>query len=354
MAEFANRRQTFMGWLALGICGVLVAGLLLPIFQIPHGPTRRTLCQNNLRQLALAAMQFTIDKKRFPGYQERFGTRGPEGKIGSWTITLMPYLEEQALRDIWDDPDMQPRWIKAADNSPAKADLDLFYPDLHFAVCPSDQSPRAGVAPLSYVANTGFYLLPNDAALELDIYSGAATESECSTLSQRPANGLFCNQLSDEVTDPATGRNVKVFGVAAQPVRTEDVRDGISQTLLFSENHLSLSWRDTSLADDRARLALGMVWLYAGESAAPGRPHPRKLTPEMLIQGEARTPNVTPLSARPSSSHLGVVNVGMADASVRPLSEGLDYRVYQALMTPGSRRSDVPNPNYAPEPDEFY
>lgn len=46
--------------------------------------------------------------------------------------------------------------------------------------------------------------------------------------------------------------------------------------------------------------------------------------------------------ARPSSLHPGGVNVGYADGHVVFVTDSIDYRIYQAIMTPNTRSSDMP------------
>jgi hypothetical protein len=50
--------------------------------------------------------------------------------------------------------------------------------------------------------------------------------------------------------------------------------------------------------------------------------------------------------ARPSAGHTSVVNVAMLGGSVTAMSDGIDYVVYQALLTPHTKASDVPNKMY--------
>ena len=50
--------------------------------------------------------------------------------------------------------------------------------------------------------------------------------------------------------------------------------------------------------------------------------------------------------ARPSSAHATGVNAAFADGSTRFINENINYRVYQALMTPCGKTSSVPYPGY--------
>jgi prepilin-type processing-associated H-X9-DG protein len=58
------------------------------------------------------------------------------------------------------------------------------------------------------------------------------------------------------------------------------------------------------------------------------------------------TPTNAPDLARPSSAHVDGVNVGFADGATRFVAVSIDYRVYQAIMTPRGKSSDVPWPEF--------
>jgi prepilin-type N-terminal cleavage/methylation domain-containing protein len=89
----------------VAIVGVL-AGLLLPAIQAAREAARRTQCANNLKQLALAALEHEHQLGYFPsgGWGNRwvgdssqgFGKRQP----GSWLFSILPFLEQANLRAI--------------------------------------------------------------------------------------------------------------------------------------------------------------------------------------------------------------------------------------------------------------
>ena len=61
-------------------------------------PARRSQCQNNLKQIGLALINFTETKKRYPlGLSD--GTDGFQNDGYGWAVWLLPNLEEQALYD---------------------------------------------------------------------------------------------------------------------------------------------------------------------------------------------------------------------------------------------------------------
>ena len=78
----------------IAIIGILIA-LLLPAIQAAREAARRTQCSNNMKQLGLAVHGFHDTYHGFP--PARFWYNTP-----SWVTLIMPYLEAQQQRDLWD------------------------------------------------------------------------------------------------------------------------------------------------------------------------------------------------------------------------------------------------------------
>jgi len=86
----------------IAIIGILVA-LLLPAVQAAREAARRTQCNNNLKQIALAAHNFhDVYQKMPPGYCGTSSYGGPSYANTQWLGTLvflLPYIEQQAIYD---------------------------------------------------------------------------------------------------------------------------------------------------------------------------------------------------------------------------------------------------------------
>jgi prepilin-type N-terminal cleavage/methylation domain-containing protein len=348
----------------IAIIGVLV-GLLLPAVQMAREAGRRTQCSNNLRQIGLANANFEAAKKRYPGLQDDFGTYGTNaattGKVGTWFVSLMPYVEAQALRDLWDDPSEQDAWFAAAGPAQDAFQIERFFPNVKLLVCPSDSRSEEVIAQNSYACNAGFY--PYGPMVDRLGYTGDTASSRAS---QKKANGVFINALPTGLRLQDGGSLVPVFGAGAPAIDSGDIRDGLSSTIAFTENLQADAWSYTSVNDDSARWRVGVGWLYRLEEGAfipaySSRPSqqvpPPPTMPVNRYNGEKLTASTLGNdgfeAGRPSSDHTGVIQFLMLDGAVISMDENVDYHVYQALMTPQTSSSDVPLNKYILKDDDY-
>ena len=86
----------------IAIIGMLV-GLLLPAVQQAREAARQMQCSNNLKNLALAALNHESSSKYYPsgGWSWSF-TGDPDRGMnrhqpGGWTFSLLPFLEQNAI-----------------------------------------------------------------------------------------------------------------------------------------------------------------------------------------------------------------------------------------------------------------
>lgn len=97
----------------IAIVGVLIA-LLLPAIQAVRESARRSSCQNNLRQIGLATLNFHDSRKSLPiGCVDRRSASAPTARQLAWTVFILPFLEEGRTRDDFR--------LDAAYDSPANA-----------------------------------------------------------------------------------------------------------------------------------------------------------------------------------------------------------------------------------------
>lgn len=80
----------------IAIIGILV-GLLLPAVQAAREAARRMQCSNNLKQIALAMMNYESASKKFPALGVLLRGQRPGNLYYGWPIAILPY-EEQTPR----------------------------------------------------------------------------------------------------------------------------------------------------------------------------------------------------------------------------------------------------------------
>jgi len=320
----------------IAIIGTLV-GLLLPAINAARENARQLQCTNNLKQLSTAVIAMTTSgKNRYPGwmqkqrtannndrYAEPSGSTAPEVDdiLVSWAAKLLPQLEQQTL---WDQ-------ILTNNNGGAnEGGTDFAYaspPVVEVFQCPNDLRPSVQRGLLTYIANTGTY----DVSWLPD--------------SDTKANGLFHDLVNGSVK-----------------VKTTDVKDGSGTTLMLSENihkdegtsspnpNTTNSWLNSSYWWDvyyaPVEQIYGMVWVY--EEGTPAVPNIADFQPFNRENADDPLPyiqrNGTGVSyTRPASAHPGIFNVTFAGGNTRAISQDIDYRIYQQLMTPNGTKAVYPN-----------
>ena len=80
----------------IAVIGVLVA-LLIPALSSVRESARRSQCQSNLKQIGLAALQYSADRRVYP-----MGRDDTRQYATSWAFRLLPYIEEHATHDAYD------------------------------------------------------------------------------------------------------------------------------------------------------------------------------------------------------------------------------------------------------------
>ncbi len=81
----------------IAIIGVLVA-LLLPAVQAAREASRRMSCQNNLKQIGLACLNYESALGKFPP-GSTIPDRGQPAQGFSWQVLVLPYIESSAVGD---------------------------------------------------------------------------------------------------------------------------------------------------------------------------------------------------------------------------------------------------------------
>lgn len=334
------------------IIGGLIA-LAFPAIQAARATARRSTSQSNLRQLALAILNYETQNTKFPTAGRVAGDTQP--RVG-WITEVLPQLER---RDLYDRYDFAKDWY---------ANENLAVTQARISVLIDPSSPNADrwdSLPEAFVTLTGGTnpTLTTRVVAITDYASVRSVDSRLfTTLSTSGANaggngitqtnqiqtgGTFASGLTLGGFVNAHGAGIMPPNVAA---RAADVTDGLSRTILLAESHgRPFLYRRNKLvsSDLSANRVNGGGWSRNandirligfskdgtqfigpyGINAANGI--------DVVTTGtNGQAPGYgTDGSGGIYSFHAGGAHVAFGDASVRFLSEKIDIAVLASLVT---------------------
>ncbi|QDT09960.1 DUF1559 domain-containing protein [Planctomycetes bacterium K23_9] len=384
----------------IAIIGILV-GLLLPAVGAAIEAGRRTQCLNNLRSIGQATTGYATAKGEFPGYMANYGVfagatadPGDPGsfggnvprhvKVGGWGVALLSKLDQQPVWERWSQ-DRYPVIAGAGSEDDVSLELSgagfsaLAAPNISVFLCPSSPVEHGNLGRTAYVPNNGMSYMRNN------------TQIYPFNLAEDKNNGVF---------------NAKYVGVggaadfvAGPRVTLGDLKDGLGSTLLFTENVQATAWHRPGFVDGYntdtgipslndcvgtglnelawskalvySKFTSGIVWHYEDKDYGSmprlipsdsntaclqldelhainggGQSGPTGFV-QMKMQFDYSNGNSNAMNlARPTSVHSGVVHAVFADGATRTMADSIDYRAYQAILTPRGKSSNVPFREY--------
>lgn len=311
----------------IAIIGILVA-LLLPAVQSAREAARRTQCSNNLKQIGLAALNYETTFNSLPA-----GSTTNNGNIGgpylsTWTLSLLQYIEENALYDQWQNAEdvrnpgqTIPVSGGNAQQKTAFAPIrETFVPGY---LCPSDENtnilerPESGPgnglmwAPGSYRACSGYSLGRSG-----DHYWDNPNFANQAHASAMP------REWRGAMHTVALGKPANYVGYSA--VELQDITDGTSKTFLVGEYHTITYQRRRSF------------WAYAYTSYNQSGAFPESRT---LLADYTRCVRFggggahTCKRAWGSLHSGGLIQFVFCDGSVHGISQNVDTDLFQAAST---------------------
>ena len=284
----------------------LLLSLILPAMQNARVTGPRTECLNNLKNLGLAMHNYaTVNAEQLPGH----GTWSEDGDPRhSWIVPLLPYLDQAALADRWDH---KARWDSDTPGSESDiSNLELSQSALKVLKCPHRTNEDAA---LNYVVNAGFANYRNGKPHDFD-QLGIDWNSDGTVDEADHEIARDCGALWRSVGERSGG-----WGL-------DDFYDGAGNTILLSER---LQPGKQNWADPRPdNCAFVFAIDPSSKSVGSARPDPLE---NVTINGYGSKSNKRPML---SSNHHEQVNIVTAEGAARSLSQDIDPKVLQQLITP--------------------
>jgi prepilin-type N-terminal cleavage/methylation domain-containing protein/prepilin-type processing-associated H-X9-DG protein len=305
----------------IAIIATLV-GLLLPAVQSAREAGRRNTCQNNLKQLVMAATQYDGTKQVLPGWRNQHpsssitaAANNPLTTVG-WPIVLMPALERNDIYASW-------AAVKLNVNSGLPTSAD---PYLSFLVCPSSPADSDVDPVMSYHANIG----------------STAYDSNNNDR-QFPGDGVMMDSVGGGAGNYTAARN---------SVDSISTADGATNTMIFSEKCGSLitannRYNASPLSIPAETGLVPTTLISTGNTGVPGFGLfgvANGPTINTLTSGVA--PNSLGFESVPSSKHPGGVLAAFCDGHVQFVKDGISPWVYAQLLTSNSKWNPA-NSTYA-------
>jgi prepilin-type N-terminal cleavage/methylation domain-containing protein/prepilin-type processing-associated H-X9-DG protein len=285
----------------IAIIAILI-GLLLPAVQKVREAAARAKCQNNLKQIGIAMHNHHDAAGAFP---EGVAAVSPYWGMGNWQVSILPYIEQGALRAQYFD------YAKSGGRNYAHADnlngaTGKVVPILR---CPSDTPNTAGypnngknATYHNYVVNFGNTSIDETANWQTASYNGLTFKGapftcgkpqKVETIVDGSSNTLLASEL---INKPGAGNDLR------------------GCTWWGSGSGFETSLRPNDSAPDRSWGDGG--WCNRSSTVAP----PCDYKTNGYVFG-----------AR--SRHTGGVNAAQCDGSVRFIPNSIDPPVWQALST---------------------
>ncbi|QDS98484.1 DUF1559 domain-containing protein [Adhaeretor mobilis] len=316
----------------IAIIGVLV-GLLLPAVQAAREAARRAQCISQMKQVALAMLNYESAFGNFPEgtrtnliSQPEYGEPFPGFKPGNkhdqcsngppWTVLILPYIEQQSLFDQFEIAVNEP--LKAfpslydncttSVNQPQGANLGVQTP-LNIWHCPSDPIAQSGTLHNCYFACTGGGDWENAATVTPEL--GFATTS----FSGNPNYRIFVNGITSYDSKTKFGQ----------------IEDGSSNTFLIGESRVHYLPGSHPMGPQRYAgwsSSFNSKTDFAIPNNAAAASRPINFDPNPGAGDEIVWNSPGYMAATFGSNHPGGAHFAFADGSVANISEDIDEETY--------------------------
>jgi prepilin-type N-terminal cleavage/methylation domain-containing protein/prepilin-type processing-associated H-X9-DG protein len=328
----------------IAIIGILVA-LLLPAIQAAREAARRAQCVNNMRQIALAMHNFHDTQGHqvqyhagFPPASASRGGGDPEYSWlwpgPTWSVLILPYVEEQALYDLFD----KTATMGAGNANPNHRNARAVQQIVATYICPTAAgTSRSGdhAGPIFPDRRDAAASIPNPSlGLYYPVSMGPTEPDQCQfcpegqfgtranpfnyccqgkAFGTRNLDGVISRWSDLKIGDSSRG----MFGRNAAKRKYKQVTDGLSHTFLVGE----------ALPDECIYQATyGVNFSLAGTSIPLNQF-------DDGCKGGTTGPGCYQWACGFKSAHPGGAHFAMVDGSAHFIPESIDYRLYNELGT---------------------
>jgi prepilin-type N-terminal cleavage/methylation domain-containing protein len=346
----------------IAIIGIL-AGLLLPAIQSAREAARRSQCSSNMRQLALASLNFESAFKRLPRSGEHFAkdpATNTEHKTQCFqaaTTMILPYLEQQIVYDAMNLSERYNDPTDTANKITGQNVLAAARGEGPGAIIPVYLCPTNPLRSI-HRDTSGFGCLDYAPLPYVEISTAAATETGLkagrfkSLMTPAPYPSQYYKLYTGGASDVAASKKYQLKTTAELKVlgsfdpnyagaKLAETRDGLSNSIMYYED----VGRNENMKPDTTLAANS----YLDPVDLEGRRHWRWAEPDSSSGASKtinnnRTPNGGPTGCTwnnhdcgPNnewfSFHPGGAHAVMGDGGTRFVNENVALRVVYSLST---------------------
>lgn len=319
----------------IAIIGILVA-LLLPAVQAAREAARRTQCQNHLKQIALAFLNYESANRELPtGGWGYFWTGDPDmgtgaRQPGGWGFSVLPYIEESNVFVVG-------AGLSGVDKRNALA-KQVTQP------IPSFYCPSRRAASLSYGPGFSYNSAnpPDNMVAKTDYAANGGTNSPAEgrpNWSEGPPSSCL-NSYPDCSWGTYSDENIRQYfnGPVRPrlPVSLRQITDGASKTLLLGEKYLYVQHygeQSVEVCVDNNSIFQGYDWdviRWANAKQDTSVSWRTDITYEP--QNDVTEPtNSAGCATNFGSAHATVFQVAFCDGSVQTLSYDIDMQELELM-----------------------